>query len=72
MRIWLFLTCAIGFFTCAIYLYASAIPAYTRISKTIFHQNWSPLTQNQSMFNWPPDAQQYMYILDGEGQREGH
>ena len=30
------------------------------------------VSQNQSMFNWPPDAQQYMYILDGEGQREGH
>ena len=30
------------------------------------------VSQIHSVFSWPPDVQQYMSILDGEGQREGH
>lgn len=41
-----FVTCAIVFFTCTIYLYASAIPAYTRISNTIFSSELEPFEIN--------------------------
>jgi len=51
-------------------------PLMTNIPESWHGQTKSMLlvtvSQNQSLFNWPPDAQQYMFILDGEGQREGH